>query len=336
MSNKHKIILAITLFAGIIVGMIIHALFFSASGEPPVASDTAFAKESHNPEGSDAGEHEEHENAVVKIDDRELREFGIEIATASANTLQIHTDLTGEIVIDPDRLAHIVPRFPGVVKEVRKKIGDRVKKGEVIAVIESNESLAPYEVRSLIDGTVIDMHMTRGEVIEDAEHAVVVADLSYVWANLSVYQKDLPHVKVGQPVILSAGPGTKEVSGTISYVSPVVDEETRTATARVVLPNPNGTWKPGLFVKGRIIVQEVEAPVVVPRTAIEMIEDRPVVFVKTDEGFKPQTVVLGRSDERRVEIVGGLHPGQQYVAKNGFTLKAELGKSSLGEGGHGH
>ncbi len=329
MNSKNKIVLLLTLIAGILIGMTLKDMVFSKleSVEEPVGAV-------HDEHDQDEGK--EHGEEVARLSEKELEEFGIKLATVKKGKIQLHVDLSGEIKIDPDRLAHIVPRFPGVVKEVRKKIGDRVKKGEVIAVIESNESLAPYDVRSLIDGTVIDMHMTKGEVIEDAEHAVVIADLSYVWANFSVYQKDLPYVKVGQPIILSAGPGTKETRGTISYVSPVVDEETRTATARVVLPNPDGTWKPGLFVKGRLIVQEVEAPVVVPRTAIEMLEDRPVVFVKTEEGFKPQTVVLGRSDESRVEIIGGLQPGQQYVAKNGFTLKAELGKSSLGEGGHGH
>jgi cobalt-zinc-cadmium efflux system membrane fusion protein len=278
---------------------------------------------------------EEHGGEVARLSDEELQEFGIELTTAATGKLQIHTDLTGEIGIDPDRLAHIVPRFPGVVKEVRKKIGDKVRKGEVIAIIESNESLALYEVTSLIDGTVIEMHMTRGEVIEDAGHAVVVADLSHVWVNLSVYQKDLPYMREGQPVVITAGPGIPDARGKVSYLTPVVDEHTRTATARVILPNPDGRWKPGLFVNGRLTTGTVEVAVSVPKTAIETMENRPVVFIQTDDGFKPQTVVLGSTNETHVEITGGLQPGQRYVSRNGFTLKAELGKSTLGEG-HGH
>ena len=115
----------------------------------------------------------------------------------------------------------------------------------------------------------------------------------------------------------------------------MVDEETRTATARVVLPNHGGHWKPGLFVKARLTIETVDVAVLVPKTALETIEERPVVFVQTNEGYKPQTVVLGRADELHVEIVGGLKSGQRYIAKNGFTLKAELGKSALGEG-HAH
>jgi cobalt-zinc-cadmium efflux system membrane fusion protein len=91
----------------------------------------------------------------------------------------------------------------------------------------------------------------------------------------------------------------------------------------------------GLFVNGRLTTGTVEVAVSVPKTAIETMENRPVVFIQTDDGFKPQTVVLGSTNETHVEITGGLQPGQRYVSRNGFTLKAELGKSTLGEG-HGH
>ena len=326
MTGKNLLIIVFTLLVGIVGGMKVQEFRF-----PTPESSTAHSEADHE----EGGDHEKHGEEVVRLSDAELEEFDVEVATAGPGKLLIHNDLTGEIVIDSDRLAHVVPRFRGVVKKVRKKIGDRVVKGEVIAIVESNESLAPYKVRSLIDGTVIDMHMTRGELIEGAEHGVVVADLSYVWANLSVYQKDLLHVRKGQPVLISAGPGIPAARGEISYITPVVDEETRTATARVVLPNPDGRWKPGLFVKGRLIVETMDVAVLVPRTAIESMGERPVVFVETEEGFRPQTVVLGRSDESRVEIAGGLRPGQRYVAKNGFTLKAELGKSAFGEG-HEH
>lgn len=280
-------------------------------------------------------EKNEHEEEIVKLTQEEINEFGIEISTAGPGKLEQHVDLTGEIVIDPDRLAHIFPRFPGIVKEVRKKIGTPVKKGEVLAIIESNESLSPYEVKSLIEGEVIDMHLTRGEVIADGDHTFIIADLSKVWVNLSVYQKDLPDIQLGQKVYISAGPNTKEIEGKISYISPVVDEKTRTATARVVLNNSDGYWRPGLFVSGKVIIGDETVSVFVPKTALENFENRTVVFVKHKEGFEPQPVTIGRSNTKAVEIVAGLKPGQNYVSKGGFTLKAELQKEAFGEG-HEH
>ena len=274
---------------------------------------------------------DEHEDEVVNLTDEELYEFGIELATAGSGLLQQHMDLTGEIIIDPGRLAHIVPRFPGIVKEVRKKIGNRVQKGEVLAIIESNESLSSYEVISLIQGTVIDMHLTLGEVVSDASHTFTIADLSKVWVNLSIYQKDLPYINLNQTVIISAGPNMKEAIGKITYITPIIEEKTRTATARVELPNPDGYWKPGLFVTGRVITDEVEVPIRVPKTALEMMENQTVVFIKTDKGFRPQPVLGRRENEKFVEIISGLEAGQEYVAKNGFIIKAELGKNAFSD-----
>ncbi len=272
---------------------------------------------------------------VVQLSDEQLEEFDIEIGTAEPGLIQVQRKLSGEIVVEPDRLAHIIPRFPGIVKEVRKHIGDRVRKGEVLAVIESNESLAPYEVKSLIAGTVTDKHLTLGEVITDDSHAFTITDLSSVWANLSVYQKDLPYVKIRQKVVVSAGPEMPEIASMISYISPALDEATRTASARVVLSNPDGHWRPGLFITGHVEVESVQAAIVVPKTALETVDNQTVVFVQTDEGFVLQPVSLGKSSATHVELLSGLSQGQAYVAKGGFTLKAELTKGSL-ESGHGH
>lgn len=281
------------------------------------------------------GENEHHNEEIGNLTSDEINEFGIEISTAGSGKLEQHVDLTGEIVIDPDRLAHIVPRFAGIVKKVNKKIGDNVKKGETIAIIESNESLSPYEIKSLIAGTVIDMHMTLGEAISDSDHKITIADLRKVWANLNVYQKDLNNIRVGQKVTISAGLGTKEIDGKISYISPVVNEKTRTAIARVVLDNRDNFWRPGLFVNGKVIIGDETVSVYVPKTALENFENRTVVFVKHKEGFEPQPVTIGRSNTKTVEIIAGLKPGQNYVSKGGFTLKAELQKEAFGDG-HGH
>ncbi len=281
-------------------------------------------------------EHEEKEhNETIRLTQEEQAEFDIELAVAGPGELERHVDLTGEIGIDPDNLAHIFPRFPGIVKKVNKRIGDQVKEGDVLAVIESNESLSPYNMTSLIKGTVLNMHLTLGEVVSDADHKITIADLSHVWANLNIYQKDLFSIKTGQKAIISAGPGSKTAVGKISYISPVVDERIRTATARVVLPNKSGFWKPGLFVSARVIIGKDRVDILAPKTALQTYENQTVVFVKDKEGFRPQPVRIGRSNARAVEITDGLQPGQEYVSKGGFTVKAELQKESFGEG-HGH
>lgn len=282
-------------------------------------------------------ENEHEEAAAIQLNEDEIAEFDIAIGIAQPGKLRVHITVPGEIVIPPDNLAHIHPRFPGMVKEVKKHIGDRVREGEILAIMESNESLTEYQIKSLIDGTIIEKHITRGEIVEadNNRHGFVVADLSEVWVYLNLYQKDLPSVRKGQKVIISVGPGLEEVEGNINYISPLINETTRTATARVVLSNSKGIWKPGLFVTGAIITDEFMAELVVPKTAIETIENKPCIFVQSEDGFEPRYITLGRKNQTLVEVLNGLNKGEKYVTKGGFTLKAELQKEMFGDD-HGH
>jgi len=272
---------------------------------------------------------------VIQLSDAELEEFDIELVTAGPGKLEKHVSLPGEIIVPPDNLAHIHPRFAGIVTEVRKHIGDKVQHGDVLAVIESNESLAEYEMKSLIDGTIIEKHFSLGEVVEGKDHGFVVADLSQVWAILKLYQKDLPFVKKGQTVSISAGSNITEATAVINYISPIIDEVTRTAAVRIVLENAKNLWIPGLFVTGSISTSESKVDMIVPKTALEKINNKTIVFIKDDDGFEPREVTVGRVNQIRVEILDGLKAGDVYVSKGGFTLKAELQKSEL-TGGHGH
>lgn len=277
----------------------------------------------------------EHHEDIVQLSQSEMDEFGIELSIAGPGTLRIEITVPGEVVVNNDKLAHIAPRFPGVVKQVFKHLGDKVKKGDVLAVVESNESLVPYEIKSLLDGVVIEKHITIGEVRSSEEPAFVIANLDTVWVNLSVYQMHLPYVRVGQRVTVSSGQEFADATGVISYLSPIVDKHTRTATARVVLPNHNGNWRPGLFVEGLIVANEEIVSLLIPKSSLQKFEGNDVVFVQTPEGFKPVPVKIGRINQSSAEILSGLEVGQKYVSKGGFTLKAELEKSSL-SGGHNH
>jgi cobalt-zinc-cadmium efflux system membrane fusion protein len=151
--------------------------------------------------------------------------------------------------------------------------------------------------------------------------------------NLNLPPKDLPLVQKGQRVVISAGPGFPEAAGTISYLGPMILEETRTVVVRVVLPNPDGRWRPGLFVTATIEAGATSVPVLIPKTALQTVAGQPNVFVHTPEGFEPRPVTLGQSNETHVEITAGLETGEPYAVTETFILKAELGK---GEGGHQH
>ncbi|MBU0718765.1 MAG: efflux RND transporter periplasmic adaptor subunit, partial [Planctomycetes bacterium] len=207
----------------------------------------------------------------------------------------------------------------------------------VAALREAEEKLAWYPLRAPFDGTVIDKHLTLGEKHGDDFNAFAIADLSSVWVDIRVYQEDIALVKEGQGVRIAAGAGAAETQGIISYVAPIVDERTRTALARVVLPNPEGSWRPGLFVTAEVSTGEDSAPVLIPKTAVQRLDEESVVFLDTEEGLRATPVRLGRGHEAHIEVLSGLGAGQRYVTQGAFELKAKLVTSNLDpHAGHGH
>jgi cobalt-zinc-cadmium efflux system membrane fusion protein len=200
---------------------------------------------------------------------------------------------------------------------------------------QPEHALVHYQLTAPLTGVVIERHISQGEALNADAEAFAIADLSTVWVDLNVFQKNLDLVREGQQVTIVTTGGQLRTVGTLQFVRPIVGEETRTALARVVLDNPDGRWKPGLFVSGTIAVDAVEVPLVVPRSALIRMDDQTVVFVQEGEGFAPRAVTVGRGNEDRAEITAGLTPGARYVARGGFALKAELEKGSLGAG-HAH
>ncbi len=256
-----------------------------------------------------------------------VKNSGIVIETAGPAKIKTSLKVHGRILPNEDRMAHVIPRYPGIVKQIRKRLGDAVAKAEVVAVVESNESLQSYEVKSFIAGTVLKKNITQGEFVKEGEAIYTVADLGTVWVDLNVHQKDFDKLEIGQAVTVVAGEGTANASGTVSYISPFGAEDTQTMLARVELPNPKGGWRPGLFVTGEIIVEEATVPLAVKASAVQTFRDWEVVFMQDGNVFEIAILEVGRRDAEWAEVVSGLNLGQKYAADNSFVIKADIGKS---------
>ncbi len=188
------------------------------------------------------------------------------------------------------------------------------------------ESYIVYEITAPIDGVIIEKHITLGEMLRDDSEPFVIADLNDVWVNVRVHQKALPRIKRGQKAVLKTEHHRGE--GIVSHVSRVVDENTRTALARIILPNDSGRWRPGTFATAEIAVEAFDASVVVPAESIVSMEGRSFVFLPVEAGYRAQEVRPGRMNGEYAEILSGLEPGQAYVARGAFTLKSEMTKSA--------
>jgi len=204
-------------------------------------------------------------------------------------------------------------------------------------MLGKDRRLGWHPLRAPFAGVVIEKHLTLGEKVGEDESVFAIADTSTVWVNFGVFQKDLASIEPGQPVTVVLTGGSSTHRGRIASVAPILDPDTRTARARVVLANQGNVLRPGLFVTVRVALPTVEAAVIVPRSAVQILDEKEIVFIEKGDGFEAVPVTLGRGDRKMVEVTRGLSAGQRYVVRGAFELKAKIATSGLGaHAGHGH
>lgn len=190
-------------------------------------------------------------------------------------------------------------------------------------------ALNRFELRAPFDGVVVEKHLAVGEAVQDSTAVFTISDLRSVWAEMKVAAGDLPFVRVGEKATVHATAFESRATGVVAYVGALIGQETRTAPARITLDNPDGIWRPGLFVNVELTAAGQQAAVAVANAAIQKIDgDKPVVFVPVAGGFKAQAVKLGKADGQSTEVLQGLSTGQRYVKDGAFVLKSELGKAT--------
>jgi membrane fusion protein, heavy metal efflux system len=280
------------------------------------------------PKGHGAGgKEQDHHGEGVVMTDAQVAGAGIELLTAGARELYDTLRLNGLIQPNQETLMKATPRFPGVIRSMRKRLGDQVKAGEVLATVESNQSLTTYELKAPIDGTVIDRDGTLGEFASEQKPLFTVADLSTMWVDFSVYRRDFSRVRLGDAVAIDVGDGGPPIEARIDYVSPLGTSDTQSSIARAVVANA-GRLRPGLFVTGRVVLSARPVEVAVRTSALQSLDGKNVVFVRNGDRFEPREVALGNRDQDWVEVTFGVLPGDVYAGRNSFIIKAELGRAA--------
>ncbi len=190
----------------------------------------------------------------------------------------------------------------------------------------SGEAQRTMLFRAPADGVVIEKMAVAGQMMKPGERIYRLADLSTVWVQAQIYEKDLPYLRQGQAVSVrtSYGPERK-FDGTVELLLPQVEEQTRTATARIVLPNPDGFLRPGMFVDVAFASQLADDAVLVPDMAVLRSGERNTVFVALDGGFfEPREIKLGaRSEGGFYQVLDGLQVGERVVTSGQFMLDSE-------------
>jgi len=264
------------------------------------------------------------------------------IEPTQARAAEIHTDpagpavivdritLNGRLLPNAERTRSVSARFPGAIRDVAKSVGDSVQAGERLATVESNESLQTYAVTAPIAGVITERHANPGEVT-GSDPLFVIVDYRQLWAELSLFPRDLPRVKVGQKADIKATDGGITGEGTIVRIAPAEGPQhgslSGVYTARVALANADRRWAPGLFVEGQVRIGESSVPLAVKRSGLQTFRDFTVVFEQVGDTYEVRMLELGRQDGTWAEVVGGLKPGARYVTENSYLIKADVEKS---------
>lgn len=182
-------------------------------------------------------------------------------------------------------------------------------------------------LRSPIDGRVVALKASRGKTLETSDTIYEIADLSVLWVHLSVFERDVSAIQVGDKVALVSQTGTGEpLMGTVEHVGDIIDPDTRAAEVRVVVQNEPQTLRPGQSVVARINTTGPAADALsVPKVAVTRVDGKPTVFVVHDKNtVEPRQVQVGPEDAKRVAIVSGLKEGDKIVMEGMFSLKSEI------------
>jgi Cu(I)/Ag(I) efflux system membrane fusion protein len=283
----------------------------------------------------------EDDAGAVEISPEVVNNLGVRTARVELRALQTRISTVGYVQYDQDRLVHVHPRVEGWIEKLYvKAAGDPVTEGEPL-----------YELYSPQHSGVVDnLNIREGFYVKPGTTLMSIGALDDVWVEAEVFARQAALVQVGQPVTMTLeyAPGRKW-QGSVDYVYPSLDEQTRTLRVRLRFANSDLTLKPNMFAQVVIDVAQQGDVLQVPREAVIRTGDQDRVVMALGEGrFKSVAVALGRSDEQAVEILQGVELGDTVVVSAQFLLDSESSKSSdfkrmhsadgdtMDMGGHAH
>lgn len=254
-------------------------------------------------------------------------EAGIRSVAAGPGIVADEHEMQGLLTPVEGRIAKVTARFAGPIRRLNAQVGDLVRAGQTLAVIESNASLSDYAVTTPIGGTVLARNASLGSVAGEGAALYEVADLSSLWVDLHVFGSDAQHITAGVPVTVTRLSDGVVAQTTLERVLPGTATASQSTVARASLDNTDGLWRPGSAVRARVTVQRKPAELVVPLSALQRFRDWDVVFVRVGDTFEVRPVQLGMRDAERVEIRSGLAAGDEVVVEQSYVVKADIEKS---------
>lgn len=275
--------------------------------------------------GHDQDEHHDHpeDSGRITIAADLAKASGLTTAIATGGLLHQRIKLYGNLVPDPQRLVHIQARYPGLIRQVNPSIGSQIKTGDLLARIESNESLREYSLMAPVSGQLVERHANPGE--QAGEQVLFsILDDSVLELHLQVFPGDAGKIKPGQQIQLQANGQTARTR--VDYITPR-HGSSPTLEVHAPVKNSERHWVPNQAVEAWVEIAQTPVTLRVDNRALQTVKNHRGVFVAEAGHYEFRPLALGRSDGQFSEVLTGLEAGDSYVVENAFLLKADLEKS---------
>jgi cobalt-zinc-cadmium efflux system membrane fusion protein len=253
-------------------------------------------------------------------------EAGLVTAPVAGGVIRDEHDVQGLLTTIEGRHAHVKARFPGPVREVAVAVGDTVRAGQKLAVVESNLSLSTYDVVAPLAGTVLARDVSVGD-LADGQQLFEIADLSRLWVDLHLFGRDAQHISPGLPVEVFRLSDGVSATARLDRILPGTATASQSTVARATLANTDGLWRPGAAVRARVTVAETPVAMRIPVAALQRFRDWQVAFLRVGDTYEARPLELGERDARWVEVKSGLSPGEEIVVEQSYIVKADIEKS---------
>jgi multidrug efflux pump subunit AcrA (membrane-fusion protein) len=274
--------------------------------------------------------YEKEADDLTWLKDEQAKHLGIPVVKAEGGPIESYLVIFGKIELHPDKAQHVHSKYPGVVRDVYKSIGDRVRVGDILARIENNVGVQNSDLISTINGIILEKSISAGQSLNEGIETFTVADLSLVMATLVAYPRDINRLSIGQKVLLQTTKDGHSEEAEISYISPLLDDKTRTAKVQIYLKNESGLWRPGQFVIGKIKVGKRNATV---RIASNLVTSSGVVttkiYVKNGNRFVQRSISVAEGDSSYAEITSGLAEGEEYLGMSIENIESIYKKKAI-------
>lgn len=252
---------------------------------------------------------------------------GVKTEQAGGAVVGDLVDMAGRIEVTPEGQGEVRAWYPGRIMAMSASLGQQVRKGQVLARVESSSSLQTYSIPAPISGVIVQKNANVGDVAYE-QPLYVIADPTKLHAEFFVYPRDAERIKVGQGVEVRSLSGETKVLSTVEAILPTADLASQTLMAHVEIPGAlAGSFRPGMGVEGSFQVSTRPVPLAVRTKALQRFRDFTVVFAKVGDTYEVRMLELGARTPEWTEVLGGLEPGTEYVTDGAYLIRADIEKS---------